>query len=161
MWSGCKVFSGERAAVLLTLMLACLSGLFDRKLHIDVISLSGMQGGACSCSAYWCCFWVRLLHFGSVLNHFLATANLLDQLETLVLGRFFQQDLRYVSLPQSLLCLTLGECFALEWHPLFWPPYLEDPEELNIKRPFLNVPVDVTLPETLRRLDCDGDTLEV
>ena len=33
MWSGCKVFRGERAAVLLTLMLACLSGLFVRKLH--------------------------------------------------------------------------------------------------------------------------------
>ena len=106
------------------------------------------------------CIWVLLLgaDFAFWFNHFLATANLLGQLETLVLGRFFQQDLWYVSLPQSLLCLTLGECFALERHPLFWPPYLE---ELNIKRPFLNVPVDVTLPETLRKLDCDGDTLEV
>jgi hypothetical protein len=32
---------------------------------------------------------------------------------------------------------------------------------LSIKRPFLNVPVDVILPETLRKLDCDGDILEV
>ena len=43
------------------------------------------------------------------------------QLETLVLGRFFQQDLRYVPLPQSLLRLALGECFPLERHSLFWP----------------------------------------
>ena len=61
-------------------------------------------------------------------------------------------------LPQSLLRLTLGECFPLEQHPLFWPPYLQ---ELSIKRPFLNVPVDVTFPETLRKLHCDGDILEV
>jgi len=88
---------------------------------------------------------LRLLHFGSDFNHSLATANLPDQLETLVLGRFFQQDLR---LPQSLLRLTLGECFPLERHPLFWPPYLE---ELSIKRLFLKVPVDVTFPETMRK----------
>jgi len=96
--------------------------------------------------------------FWSDFNHSLATVNLPDQLETLVLGRFFQQDLRYVLLPQSLLHLTLGECFPLERHPLFWPPYLE---QLSIKRLFLNVPVDVTFPETLRKLDCDGDILEV
>jgi hypothetical protein len=74
-----------------------------------------------------------------------------------VLGRFFQQDL-YVPLPQSLLHLTLGECFPLERHPLFWRPYLK---ELSTKRLFLNAPVDATFPETLRKLDCDGDILEV
>ena len=95
---------------------------------------------------------MRLLHFGSDFNHSLATANLSDQLETLVLGQLFRQDLRYVPLPQSLLRLTLGECLPLERHPL---------EELSIKRPFLNVLVDVTFPETLRKLDCDGDILEV
>ena len=41
---------------------------------------------------------------------------------------------------------------------LFWPPYLG---ELSIKRPFLNLPVDVTFPQTFRKLDCDGDILEV
>ena len=75
-------------------------------------------------------------------------------------GGFFNKTcgLADVPLPQSLLRLTLGQCFPLERHPLFWPPYLE---ELSIKRPFLNVPVDVILPETLRKLDCDGDILEV
>ena len=102
-------------------MLACLSGMFVRKLHRRDLAVRYALG-----SVQLFCIWVLLLgaDFAFWFNrHFLATANLLDQLETLVLGRFFQQDLRYVPLPQSLLRLTLGECFPLERHPPFWPPY--------------------------------------
>ena len=72
------------------------------------------------------------------------------------LGRFFQHDLLYVPLPQTLLRVSLGESFPLERHLLFWPPCLE---ELSIKQPLRSVPVDMTFPETLLKLDCDGGIL--
>ena len=74
-------------------MLACLSGLFVRKLHRRDLAVRYALG-----SVQLFCIWVLLLgaDFAFWFNrHFLATANLLDQLETLVLGRFFQQDLWY------------------------------------------------------------------
>ena len=89
-------------------------------------------------------------------NQPLGTAYLPDGLETLVLGDLFRQDLRYVSLPPALLHLTLGNCFPLQRHSLFWPPGLE---ELRIRQQFSQVPLDFVFPDSLRKIDCDGDIL--
>ena len=67
---------------------------------------------------------LRILHVGFDFNQSLAAANMPCQLETLV--RFFQHDLLYVPLRQTLLRLSLGECFPLERHPPLWPPCLEE-----------------------------------
>jgi hypothetical protein len=34
-------------------------------------------------------------------------------------------------------------------------------EELSTKQPFVRQPIDFSFPETRRKLDCDGDILEL
>ena len=66
----------------------------------------------------------------------------------------YSGNLRYVSLPSALLRLTLGNSFPLQRHPLFWPPRLE---ELSIRQQFSQVPLDFVFPDSLRKIDCDGN----
>ena len=87
-----------------------------------------LLAGATACLAFW-------MRFRSPAG----SADLPDGLETLVLGDLFRQDLLYV----SLLRLTLGNCFPLQRHPLFWPPGLE---ELRIRQQFGQVTLDFVLP---------------